>query len=264
MALPARDEIHLLLVEEATIDDALLAQYASLLSTEERARHERIRTPADRRRFLITRAAIRSALSDCCPDVSPAVWQFTRGPHGRPEIAAPLNAAGLTFNISHAKGLIAIVIVREGKLGVDVERIDRLVDVTAVARRYFSPEEFSKLQALPEAERRNFFFELWTLKEAWVKATGTGLAKSLGHVSFALTEHRIDLQLAGESEELSAEWQFWQLRPSATHQIAVAYAEESLACRSGPCPRSPMKVLINDMVPMRSLMPRDLSPFRVS
>lgn len=264
MALPASDEIQLMLVEEAAIDDGLLAQYAPLLSSDERTRHDRMHTPADRRRFLITRAAIRNALSECVPDVPPVDWQFTRGPHGRPEIAGPVDASGLTFNISHARGLIAIVIAREGKLGVDVERVDRLVDVTAVARRYFAPEELSDLQAQPEAEQRNFFFQLWTLKEAWVKANGTGLAKSLGHVSFALTEHSIDLQLAGESNELSAAWQFWQLRPSAKYQVAIAYAAESVSCRSGPCPRSSMKLSINDMIPMKTLIPRDLPPFRTS
>ena len=262
MALPASDEIHLLLVEEATIDDELLVSYARVLSSDERARHERIRTPADRRRFLITRAAIRGALSNCIPEVSPADWQFSRGPHARPEIAGPERAANLTFNISHAQDLLVIAIAREGNLGVDVERIDRLVDTTAVARRYFAPEEFSQMQPLPEAERRDLFFELWTLKEAWVKATGTGLAKSLRHVSFALTEDRIDLRLAGESNELSAAWQFWQLRPSATHQLAVAYAPGNEACGSGPSPRSPMKLLVNDMVPIQSLTPRDLPPFR--
>lgn len=264
MALPASDEIHLQLVEEAKIDDAWLPQYATLLSVDERARHERIHSLADRRRFLITRAAIRGALSHCIPDVSPADWQFSRGPHGRPEIAGPVNASGLTFNISHAQDLIAIAIAREGKLGVDVERIDRLVDTTAVAQRYFAPEEFSEIQALPEAERRDLFFELWTLKEAWIKATGTGLAKSLHHVSFALTEHGIDLRLAGESNELSAAWQFWQLRHFETHHIAVAYAAENEACGSGPSPRLPMKLLVNDMVPMQSLTPRNLPPFRVS
>ena len=263
MAFPASDEIHLLLVEEEKVDEVLLAQYSLLLSSDEIERHDRIRTVADRRRFLTTRAAIRTALSHCVPDIAPADWQFTCNDDGRPAIAGPVYASGLTFNISHAQGMVAIAIAREGMLGVDVESVCRVVDTMAVARRYFAPDEVSELQARPEAEQRILFFDLWTLKEAWVKATGKGLAKSLHHVSFALAENKIEVRFSKESRVSSDPWHFWQLRPTERHQIAVAYAAKSF-CESGPCPRSPMILLVNDMVPMRPLTTRDLPPFRAS
>lgn len=260
MALPASDEIHLLLVEETSVYEELLAQYSLLISPDEHSRYESIRAPADRRRFLITRAAIRSALTHFVPEISPGVWQFTRNAHGRPAIANSVFDNGLTFNISHAQGLISIVIARAGELGVDVECIDRVVDAMAVARRYFAPEEVSELLALPEAELRTRFFDLWTLKEAWVKATGTGLAKSLHHASFAVSNDRIEVKIMTDSDEASDRWQFWQLLPSSQHRLAIAYAR----CGSGPCQRLSMKLLVSKMVPMRSVTTTDLTSFRTS
>ena len=59
---------------------------------------------------------------------------------------------------------------------MDVECIDRVVDIAGIAARFFSAGETAQLLALDGAARRSRFFELWTLKEALAKARGTGMA----------------------------------------------------------------------------------------
>ncbi len=255
MAFLEHDEIHLLLVNEGAVDEELLAQYPSLLSSEERVRRARFRFAKDSRRFLITRAAVRSALSLYVPEVSPAAWQFSRNAHGRPGIAAPVPGNPLTFNISHTGSLIVIAIAVSGELGVDVESVGRQTKTVEVADRYFSREEVGALMALPESEQRARFFDLWTLKEAWIKALGIGLAMPLRSFSFELTDNRIAISFAPERNDDPTRWQFWQLRPSAEHQIALAFA--------GDLGRK-MRVSARTLVPMRTIEPNELAPFRTS
>ena len=117
MAFPVSDEIHLWKIDESAVDDTLLAAYRRLMSAEELQRHERLRQLADRRRFLITRAAISSVLSGYFPDVLPTQWQFGRNAWGRPTIAEPVLESNVEFNISHADGLIVIAVTERGVAG---------------------------------------------------------------------------------------------------------------------------------------------------
>jgi hypothetical protein len=91
----------------------------------------------------------------------------------------------LRFNISHTDGLIACAVTIGREVGVDVEtrRPSLLHDV---AGRHFAPREVSDLRSLPELEQDRVFFDYWTLKEAYIKARGFGLALPLGDFAFKL------------------------------------------------------------------------------
>ena len=65
-------------------------------------------------------------------------------------------------------------------MGTDVERVDDSVPALELARRYFAPDEASHLESLPAGRRVARFYELWTRKEAYVKARGLELARGLG------------------------------------------------------------------------------------
>src|SRR5690606_12977032 len=77
------DEIHLWVVPESDVPVTLLPHYQALLSEDELARYERRRTEEERRRFLITRATVRSVLSAYHPTLAPALWRFRNNAHGR-------------------------------------------------------------------------------------------------------------------------------------------------------------------------------------
>lgn len=243
MAFPVSDEIHLWLINENSVDDALLESYWPFLSPDERVRYDRLRQSGDRKRFLITRAAVRNTLSHYFPDVLPAQWQFSRNSWGRPVIATPTHSVGVEFSISHTRGLIAIAVAASGSLGVDVEYTVRRNRTLAIANRYFSSTEVEALQRLPAQAQRERFFDLWTLKEAYIKACGMGLAIPLRSFSFDFSAENIAIAFAAERDDEPQGWQFWQMAASPDHRLALAFK------RAGET--ATMKVVCRALVPLR-------------
>lgn len=151
-------------------DDALIA---AALTAEDRARAAAMLRPSDRRRRLIFRAALRIALAERI-GAAPRRLRFALGPHGKPRLDPP--RADLSFNLSHAEDLCLIAIGDGAPLGVDLERRDRPIDPARFMARWLGPEERAALAALPEAARAEACLRAWTAKEAYLKATGEGLA----------------------------------------------------------------------------------------
>lgn len=155
--------------------------WEGLLSPDEVARAAQLRYRRDRDRFIAGRAQLRILLGSLL-DEEPERVVFAYGPSGKPY----LDGATLQFNVAHTEGA-GLVAVTEGlRVGADVERVRREPVLDGVARRFFSPGEARRLCAVDEPERTVAFFRCWTRKEAFVKATGVGVAAMLGdfEVSF--------------------------------------------------------------------------------
>jgi len=236
------DEVHLwYLLPDATDDPALTAAYEAFLAPEERVRRDRYRFEHSRREYLLTRALARATLSRYAP-VAPAAWRFRQNQYGRPEIDLPEHDA-IRFNLSNTRGLIACVVAHDRELGVDVEDTERKSETVGVADRFFSPREVTALHTLPEAEQRSRFFDYWTLKEAYIKARGMGLAIPLDQFSFLLDQPP-PLRIAFDPRlgDDAATWQFERYGLTARHKTAVAI-------RRGVGPDLP--VVVRETVPLR-------------
>lgn len=144
----------------------------SVLSAGERERFRRLHTPGARNRYLGARLLSRSVLSARC-GVEPAAFRFRSGRFGRPELEP--NPWDLRFNITHTRGLIACVVTQGLDCGIDVERTPASHELTRYAPRRLAPVEREMLAHLPPSRRRRCLIDLWTLKEAYTKALGTGL-----------------------------------------------------------------------------------------
>lgn len=251
MTLLPDNEIHLWLIDDSLIETALLADYLTVLSPEETLRYARFRLDKDKRQFLITRAAIRTTLSYYRGDVLPSQWQFANNEHGRPYVISP-PAQTLEFNLSHTDGMIVIAVCARGNLGVDVENASRECRASDLAARYFSVSEAKKLLEMPEEEQRGRFLDLWTLKEAYIKACGMGLAIPLGSFSFDFVEEVIAVTFAQDRADDSSMWGFWLLG-TADYRIAVGLRSQS--------PRS-MQLKTRTLVPMGAISPKDLALLR--
>ena len=137
---------------------------------------------------------------------------------GRPSRRRSI-APGLHFNIAHTDGVVVMAVCRHAGVGVDVEKLGRAP--LAVAERYFSPAEAAQLRALPSDAQPRRFLQLWTLKEAYLKAIGTGLAGGLGRMSFIFeTAERFHFERADDAD--AARWQFHQFEFGAEHVLALA------------------------------------------
>jgi 4'-phosphopantetheinyl transferase len=218
----ARHEIHVWLAFDRELDDpALNAVHAGLMSAEENERRQKLYSEELRHQFLVTRALQRLVLSRYAPGVEPRDWMFTTGEQGKPALASRFAEHGLHFNLAHTAGLVACAVSRLTDIGIDTENARTRTAPLHLAPRYFTSREAAALAALPEGERPARFYALWTLKEAWLKATGEGLAAGLGNISFDLdAAHRVrGVELLKDD---SARWRFWQRRPSDEHVLAVA------------------------------------------
>lgn len=199
-------------------DDAAVDSRAALLAPEEHERALRFRFERDRVRFVATRVMVRSVLSRYAP-IAPADWHFQFNAHGRPQVAARhAPAAGLRFNVSHADALVVVAVTADAEVGVDVEDTARPAAL-GVADRFFTPGEAAAMNALPADERVRRFWQLWTLKESYMKARGLGLALPLDSFSFDF-EHAPDVRLVAAGER-PGRWQFRHLAPDARHLVAL-------------------------------------------
>ncbi|ATA56050.1 phosphopantetheinyl transferase [Variovorax boronicumulans] len=228
ISLPA-GEIHLWFCFHGDAGSpALTAACRALLSAQELSKQARFHFARDRHRELLTRTLVRSVLSRYAP-VVPHAWQFTSNAFGRPRIGAPdaLEAVGLNFNLSHTDGLIVLAVARHIELGVDTENIERKAALD-VANHYFSPAEARALDALPAAFQAERFFELWTLKESYIKARGLGLQIPLDSFGFALDDPGTIGFARSDSrtgDDPAQGWDFWQLRPTPKHLVALCAAQ---------------------------------------
>jgi len=105
---------------------------------------------------------------------------FERGPHGRPE----LPRRPLRFSLAHSRGLALAAVAEHADVGADLERMDAPLAEPPSAERYFAPAERARLDRLTGPARLRFFFELWTAKEAYLKATGAGITAGLGELDW--------------------------------------------------------------------------------
>ncbi len=227
MLLLPPNEAHLYYLPTADrpdlVSEAALALFRSWMTEEESARCTRYLFEHSRREYILTRALLRSVLS-LYAGVEPAEWRFRSGSHGKPVLTAPQGHDHIHFNLSNTNGLIALLLLRDHEVGVDVEDTERQGQNLEIADRYFSGQETRDLLACPARERPRRFFEYWTLKEAYIKARGLGLSIPLDQFSFVLDQQdqAITIQFDPRWVDDPTRWQFAQLRLTPVHACAVA------------------------------------------
>lgn len=219
MTIP-RCGAHLWLAEPASSDEQLLVFESDLLSNQERGRAAKFVFGRDRRLYVFAHAFLRIVLSKYL-DRPPRSIHFTANAHGRPELDWKSDNPPLRFNLAHTAGLTACVVSRSADCGVDAECIDRRIDYVQLAPAVLAAAEIEHLETLPPDAARRRFFEIWTLKEAYVKARGVGLAFPIRSISFPDFGIHPFCRFAGDGDN-AAQWQFWSGIPSDKHCYAVA------------------------------------------
>ena len=133
--------------------------------------------PHVRKQFVVVRGCLRSILAAYL-DSDPAALHFGTMGEGKPIIIQRCSEVCLEFNVSHS-GDLGLIAVAKTPVGVDVEKFRQIDDFAEIARKFFSPKEYERLIALPDADRERQFFRTWAAKEAYVKATGCGMSQNL-------------------------------------------------------------------------------------
>ncbi|MCX7745877.1 MAG: 4'-phosphopantetheinyl transferase superfamily protein [Clostridia bacterium] len=146
------------------------------LPDEKQARIKRFRRWEDAQRALIAEILIRDTV---CSKLNVHNRDITFGTNefGKPFLKG---YEGFSFNVSHS-GKWVVGGFDSKPLGIDVEQIHN-IDL-AIAKRFFSKQEYLDLNNKPENEKLSYFFDLWTLKESYIKADGRGLNMPLDSFS---------------------------------------------------------------------------------
>lgn len=200
--------------------DRLPDPYAPLLDADERARAARFVFERHRRRFTVARGVLRQVLGRYL-GVDPREPAFDYGDHGKPALRHPAGTA-LRFNVSHSHELALIAVTAGRDLGVDVERIDPERAAVSIAERFFAPAEVAVFRALPPEDWVPAFFNCWTRKEAYMKATGRGLSLGLDRfrVSLAPGEPAALVETAWNPAD-AARWSMRALDPGPGYAGAL-------------------------------------------
>ncbi len=166
---------------------------------------------------------MRTALSQYRA-LPPELWRFVPNEYGKPAIHPD---CALRFNLSNSLGLVVCLIGEGADVGVDVESRERAETMMEVAPRVFSPRELAQLDALNGDGKLERALHLWTLKEAYIKARGMGLALPLDKFSFLFDERgSIRLEMDASLNDTPQRWQFCLLE-HARHCIALMIEETS-------------------------------------
>lgn len=166
-----------------------------------------------------------------------------RGAQGKP--FAP-TLPDLHFNLSHAGTDVLLAFARVEPLGVDLERIDRRVALEAIAERHFASAEAAALAGLAPARRREAFLDLWTRKEAVLKAVGAGLSYGLQRVEFKVDADGAVGALCGPlaRDEAPLEWQLHRLAPAPGLVGALAWRGPPRRVRGFALPTAMVATLV--------------------
>ncbi len=208
-------------------------RFRQMLTPDEQDRADHFHFRCDRSRWIVARGLLRTILARYL-NTDPREIRFAYGARGKPALAADHGDPSLTFNLSHTDDLAAYAIGRVTEIGVDVERIRPLPELEQIAECFFSHVEHAALMELPVSSRGVGFFNCWTRKEAYIKATGDGLAHPLDcfDVSLAPDEPATLLHVDGAPWQAS-EWSLMALTPApdVSGALAVRGTTQTVTCR---------------------------------
>ncbi len=197
----APGEIHLW---RAVLDHPIrLSGAEAVLSRAEILRAGKFARAQDRERFIAAHGALRMVLG-LYVSADPQSLEFHTGPMGKPALVQTFT--DLRFNLSHSGDLALIAVSRGREVGVDVERVQRDIEFDPIVEHYFDPRETWDLRTAPPQERVRKFFDLWTRKEACVKAEGSGLGLRASTERFAARNLCPALGYAGAVASEGEEW----------------------------------------------------------
>ncbi|KAL5717417.1 hypothetical protein ACHQM5_010422 [Ranunculus cassubicifolius] len=189
------------------------------------------------KRALLARALVRTTLSRYTDSlITPSSFKFKKNTFGKPEVDwqsyknwdLPL----LQFNLSHTASLIACGVTSNMAIGIDVEEKERktMHNLLSLARRYFSSDEIEYLNKITDSEiQSQEFIKLWTLKEAYVKALGTGFSGTpFTSFNIRLGESKIVVEVPDGSTDLTTKCEFTQFELDNSHYASICVEKNKI------------------------------------
>lgn len=188
-------EVHLWLMRWPNIESMILEHW-DLLEDSEKMEVSYFRNQEDRMRSGSGRIISKMLLAQYLKVANSAI-KIVKGKFGKPGMKRIKGKELLKYSVSHSAAMVAIAITKKCAIGVDTEIVRAFPEYKEIASNFFTKKESEAVCKSQNVER---FFYYWTAKEAYVKALGLGLQKSLN--SFSVQAGHIV-----EGGKLRSDWQ---------------------------------------------------------
>jgi 4'-phosphopantetheinyl transferase len=151
--------------------DAYYENLSAQISRDEREKASRFKKPGDARRFVIRHGILRLVLSDYThsqPSLIPLVISET----GKPGMDPGGDFSELSFSLSHTEDFFVIGITKKYDIGIDIIKMDNQYPFLDTADYLFTEGEKALIEGAEANQQYRYFFRIWAMKEALLKATG--------------------------------------------------------------------------------------------
>ncbi len=166
-------DIHTVDIWQIALDipSAQIQSLKNTLDSKELERHQHLHNK-HQQSFLVSHIACRHILAQYL-NLSAKQIIYKKNKYGKPLLD---HGTPIRFNMSHSHNTAIIAISNNADIGVDVEFIKKKPSWEKIAHRFFHPNEIAYLFDQDTDEQKKSFFQIWTRKEAYIKALGTGFA----------------------------------------------------------------------------------------
>ncbi|WP_158602341.1 4'-phosphopantetheinyl transferase family protein [Cohnella endophytica] len=152
-----------------------IGAYYRILSDEEKSKAMNYKFPEARELYAESRINLRLLLA-AYTGLDASTLKFEKTKYGKPFLSGQPQGEEIYFNMTHDERNVLYVVSSKRDAGIDLEKVKDHLDWQDLARRYFTAQEISFVEALPHDDQVHAFYYLWTRKEALLKAIGIGLS----------------------------------------------------------------------------------------
>jgi len=218
--IAAIDEVHVWRIP-LDLPSGQIQRIGQTLSSDEQSKANRFHFERDRRRYIASHGTLRNIIGKyLC--VEPGQLKFYYSPLGKPFLVSDKNTEQLCFNLSHSNEYALCAVTLNREIGIDLEYIRPNPDTESMARRLFSHREYETIYSFSPNQRQQAFFDLWTLKEAYLKATGKGIG-GLEQVEISLSSTDApSLLVDSENKCVTDRWTILQFKPAQGYTAGLA------------------------------------------
>jgi 4'-phosphopantetheinyl transferase len=199
----------------------IVNKYQKMLSQEEQERINKFKFQLLRGRQIVSRGLLRRFISKYI-SIDPKEVEFTYNKYGKPLLNTKQNKVNLQFNISHSENLGIFAFAIKNSVGVDVEEVRELLNLEGMVELFMSQFEQRWFSEVAPVKRNEVFYNLWTVKEAFIKAIGTGFSFPLVNVEVKINgDNKCEFhQIKGESG-LSGKWKVFTFAPVPNYTTSL-------------------------------------------
>lgn len=211
-------KIHIFLLQLEEHDEEQLYDY---LSNDEKKRADKLKVKLKKKQFIISRSVLRKIISNSLnKSHDEIVFYYTK--KNKPFIKDKINNKTIEFNVSHSEQCILVAVTLDNRVGVDVEKINAKIEFESLSARFFSNKENELLRSLEASKKLDAFYSIWTRKEAFIKATGEGIAYGLDNFSVC-SSNKITSKIDFEHKEVLEEnWFSFELMNLDQYKTALS------------------------------------------